>query len=138
MQKKVEIREHERDVRERENAEFEKRKHAEQVAAWLYPAGDLYEDTVINIVNHSQFPVWSVVINHEAFGHSETVIYPTMVAGSEISIPVGTWAMDNYSAPNNLLLPSNVRITFVDINGRTWQRPAGDVPLLREVPSNSQ
>lgn len=133
LQEKVEARETQRELREHRTAEFELRKHAEQVAAWLTPAGSFYEESFISVANHSQFPIWSVVLNHDSFGASKTVIYPTIAAGSMQTIHIGDWANLNFDVSTNLLLAQTVRVTFVDINGRTWQRPANDVPLLREI-----
>ncbi|MGR6901074.1 hypothetical protein [Glutamicibacter sp. BSL13] len=138
LQDQVEKREMQRELREQQNAEFEQRRHAEQVAAWLTPAGPFYEESFIAVANHSQFPIWSVVLNHDSFGASKTVIYPTISAGSINRIEIGDWASTNYDVNTDLLLAQTVSVTFVDINGRTWQRPAGDVPLLREITNESR
>lgn len=138
LQTQVEQRELQREQREQQKDEFEQRRHAEQVAAWLTPAGSFYEESFIAVANHSQFPIWNVVLNHDSFGMSKTVIFPSLAAGSIEKLNIGNWANINFNVRTNLLLPSSVEITFVDINGRTWRRPAGDVPLLQEVQTQEE
>ncbi|ASN38852.1 hypothetical protein CGQ24_07395 [Arthrobacter sp. 7749] len=133
VQDAVDRRETFRDNREENRMRAERRKHAEQVAAWLVPNFKSYFLTEIKVANHSEFPIWDVELDHPGVWVIYKPKYSVMMPGQEVSVDVGRWAIDNFDPVDNPLSPAPVAISFTDSQFRSWKRTVGDNAKLVET-----